>query len=57
MPPPFICDEPEARRSIRKLAALEARVACFGHGRPLTTETAAKLNEFAAELPVEHPTP
>jgi hydroxyacylglutathione hydrolase len=57
MPPPFICDEQEARRSIRKLAALEARVACFGHGRPLTTDTAAKLNEFAAELPVEHPTP
>jgi hydroxyacylglutathione hydrolase len=57
LPPLFICDEPEARRSIRKLAALEARIACFGHGRPLTEDTAAKLNEFAAELPVEHPTP
>jgi hypothetical protein len=53
----FTCDRAEARRSIRKLAALEPRVACFGHGRPLTKGTAEKLNAFAAGLPVEHPTP
>jgi hydroxyacylglutathione hydrolase len=57
MPALFTCDPSESRRSIRKLAALEARVACFGHGRPLTGDTAAKINEFAAALPVEHPTP
>jgi hydroxyacylglutathione hydrolase len=57
MPVLFTSDLSEARRSIRKLAALEARTICFGHGRPLTKDTAAKLNDFAAGLPVEHPTP
>jgi hydroxyacylglutathione hydrolase len=57
MPALFTCDPAESRRSIRKLAALEARVVCFGHGRPLTEDAAAKINEFAARLPVEHPTP
>ena len=28
-------DMPESRRSIRKLAALEASTVCLGHGRPL----------------------
>jgi hydroxyacylglutathione hydrolase len=57
MPEAFTTDVPESRRSIRKLAALEARTICFGHGRPLTADTAAKINGFAAGLPVEHPTP
>jgi len=57
MPVLFTSDLSESRRSIRKLAALEARTICFGHGRPLTKDTAAKLNDFAAGLPVEHPTP
>jgi hydroxyacylglutathione hydrolase len=57
MPELFTSDVSEARRSIRKLAALEARTICFGHGRPLTRDAAAKLNDFAAGLPVEHPTP
>jgi glyoxylase-like metal-dependent hydrolase (beta-lactamase superfamily II) len=57
MPELFTCDLPESRRSIRKLAALEARTVCFGHGRPLTDDAAGKINEFAAGLPVEHPTP
>lgn len=57
MPDIFTSDKSEARRSIRKLAALEANVVCFGHGRPLTKDTAAKIQEFAAGLPVEHPTP
>jgi glyoxylase-like metal-dependent hydrolase (beta-lactamase superfamily II) len=57
MPEAFTSDPAESRRSIRKLAALEARTICFGHGRPLTQDAAAKINEFAAGLPVEHPTP
>ena len=57
MPRIFTCDPGESRRSIRKLAALEARTICFGHGRPLTDDAAAKINAFAAGLPVEHPTP
>jgi hydroxyacylglutathione hydrolase len=57
MPAMFTCDAGESRRSIRKLAALEARTICFGHGRPLTEDTAGKINAFAAGLPVEHPTP
>src|SRR5947209_4835738 len=57
MPEIFTSDKPESRRSIRKLAALEPVVVCFGHGRPLTKDAAAKLQAFAADLPVEHPTP
>jgi hydroxyacylglutathione hydrolase len=57
MPEIFTSDIPESRRSIRKLAALEAQTVCFGHGRPLTEDAAAKIQEFAAGLPVEHPTP
>jgi hydroxyacylglutathione hydrolase len=57
MPEAFTADRAESRRSIRKLAALEASTICFGHGRPLTKDTAAKINAFAAGLPVEHPTP
>jgi hydroxyacylglutathione hydrolase len=57
MPEIFTSDRAESRRSIRKLAALEANVVCFGHGRPLTDDAAAKINEFAAGLPIEHPTP
>jgi hydroxyacylglutathione hydrolase len=57
MPGLFTCDPGESRRSIRKLAALEAQTICFGHGRPLTDDAAAKINAFAAGLPIEHPTP
>jgi glyoxylase-like metal-dependent hydrolase (beta-lactamase superfamily II) len=57
MPEIFTCDVPEARRSIRKLAALQARTVCFGHGRPLTKNAADRINEFAAGLPHEEPTP
>jgi hydroxyacylglutathione hydrolase len=57
MPEAFTADLSESRRSIRKLAALEANTICFGHGRPLTKDAAAKINSFAAGLPVEHPTP
>jgi hydroxyacylglutathione hydrolase len=53
----FTTDLSESRRSIRKLAALEANTICFGHGRPLQSNTAAKINDFAADLPPEQPTP
>jgi hydroxyacylglutathione hydrolase len=57
MPVIFTSDLQEARRSIRKLAALEANTICFGHGRPLTKNAATKINKFAASLPPEEPTP
>ena len=58
MPSAFTCDEAESRRSIRKLAALEARTVCPGHGRALRGDEAVeKVRDLAAGLPVEHPTP
>jgi glyoxylase-like metal-dependent hydrolase (beta-lactamase superfamily II) len=57
MPEIFTVDRAESRRSIRKLAAMGAHTVCFGHGRPLTKNTAARINEFAADLPPELPTP
>jgi hydroxyacylglutathione hydrolase len=57
MPKIFTSDLGEARRSIRKLAALQADTVCFGHGRPLTKNAAEKINDFAAGLPPEEPTP
>jgi hydroxyacylglutathione hydrolase len=50
MPEIFTCDVQEARSSIRKLAALEARTVCFGHGRPITKDAAAKIKAFAASV-------
>ncbi len=50
MPRAFTSDVSEARRSIRKLAALEPSTVCFGHGRPLTRNAAAKIADFAAKL-------
>lgn len=58
MPAAFTLDMAESRRSIRKLAALEARTVCPGHGRALRgDEAVAKVRDLAAGLPVEHPTP
>ena len=51
MPKMFTVDPAEARRSIKKLAALKSQTVCFGHGRPMTKDTAAKIGEFAAGLP------
>ncbi|MGE0609166.1 MAG: MBL fold metallo-hydrolase [Pirellulales bacterium] len=49
-PPGFFCtDVAENRRSIRKLAALEPRLVCFGHGPPLRDRT--KLDRFVERLP------
>jgi glyoxylase-like metal-dependent hydrolase (beta-lactamase superfamily II) len=51
MPRIFTCDLRESRRSIQKLAALEANTICFGHGRPLKKNAAARIKQFAAKLP------
>jgi hydroxyacylglutathione hydrolase len=45
----FTPDPARNRESIRKLAALEPRLAVFGHGPPLRDP--GKLTEFAAGLP------
>ncbi len=55
VPEIFTVDLEEARRSIRKLAALEARTICFGHGPPLTNYSARRISEFVAALPSEPP--
>lgn len=51
-PPPgiFTADAIRARESIRKLAGLEFDIVCFGHGRALTREAAARLRRFAEGL-------
>ncbi len=41
-------DMPEAKRSIQRLAELPVEIACFGHGTPMTGNTAAKIRAFAA---------
>jgi glyoxylase-like metal-dependent hydrolase (beta-lactamase superfamily II) len=45
----FTLDPEENRRSIRKLAALNPAVVCFGHGPPLRDP--AKLERFVRALP------
>jgi hydroxyacylglutathione hydrolase len=54
MPSLFTCDIPESRRSIRKLAALEARTVCPGHGRALHGDEAVeKVRSLADSLPAD----
>jgi glyoxylase-like metal-dependent hydrolase (beta-lactamase superfamily II) len=48
-PDVFTADPVQNRESIRKLAALEPELACFGHGRPLRNPR--KLASLAAKLP------
>ncbi|MEU9147973.1 MBL fold metallo-hydrolase [Streptomyces sp. NPDC048349] len=45
----FNVDRARAVDSFRRLAALAPAVACFGHGDPLTADTAAALEKAAAE--------
>lgn len=44
----FNVDRAQAAESFRRLAALDVAVACFGHGEPLTRDTAAGLRVAAA---------
>jgi glyoxylase-like metal-dependent hydrolase (beta-lactamase superfamily II) len=48
-PAQFTPDVPRNRESMRRLAALEPRLVCFGHGPPLRDP--AKLAAFASTLP------
>jgi glyoxylase-like metal-dependent hydrolase (beta-lactamase superfamily II) len=46
----FTADRQQAKESIRKLAALEFEVACFGHGRVLKGEANLKFRRLAEKL-------
>ena len=51
LPFPFVTvDMAENKRSVKKLAELEARLVCFGHGQPLAHDAASQLRAFAAKL-------
>lgn len=53
LPPGFLTvDMDEDRRSVRKLVDLAPAVVCFGHGRPLTEQTADVLRAFARRIGV-----
>ncbi|MFD9101693.1 MBL fold metallo-hydrolase [Streptomyces virginiae] len=47
----FNVDRVRAIESFRRLAGLAPSYACFGHGDPLTQDTASALAEAAAETP------
>jgi glyoxylase-like metal-dependent hydrolase (beta-lactamase superfamily II) len=51
-PKPFLTPDPARNReSARKLAALEPKLACFGHGKPLRDPK--KFVEFVEKLPAD----
>ena len=43
----------QAATSLRRLATLDATVACFGHGEPLTRDGGAELRAAAQRLPAD----
>jgi glyoxylase-like metal-dependent hydrolase (beta-lactamase superfamily II) len=47
---PFTSDMAEAKRSVKKLAALVVETLCFGHGAPIVRNASAQLRAFAARL-------
>lgn len=49
-PPQYTVDAAQAKESVRKLAALDAKTVLFGHGDPLEGNAAAALKELAASL-------
>jgi glyoxylase-like metal-dependent hydrolase (beta-lactamase superfamily II) len=52
-PGPFTIDPPLNRASERKVAALEPKVAGFGHGPVISDDAAGKLAGFVAKLPAD----
>ncbi len=46
----FTVDIEENKRSIRRVAALEPAIVCFGHGRPLRQNAAAAIHAFAQKV-------
>ena len=51
--PTWTVDMDENRRSIKRLAALDASIVCFGHGSPLVQDTARRLQTFARQVCVD----
>ncbi|MFC2036786.1 MBL fold metallo-hydrolase [Chloroflexota bacterium] len=49
-PPMFTPDMDQAHASIRKIAALDFRVCCFGHGPPLVGNARQRVQTFAESL-------
>ena len=47
---PLTVDMAENIRSIKQVAQLGAELVCFGHGQPLTQNSAQRLRDFAARL-------
>jgi len=47
---PFSTDMAQNRQSIKKLAALQPAVICFGHGAPITGQAAVRLAAFADRM-------
>jgi glyoxylase-like metal-dependent hydrolase (beta-lactamase superfamily II) len=54
-PPMFTPDMAQAHASIRRIAALDFEVCCFGHGPPLVKNARERVQAFAASLPVPAP--
>ncbi|MFD7630804.1 MBL fold metallo-hydrolase [Streptomyces sp. NPDC059851] len=50
----FNVDREQARASFRRLASLAPSVACFGHGDPLTKDTASILRTATTAEPILH---
>jgi glyoxylase-like metal-dependent hydrolase (beta-lactamase superfamily II) len=46
----FTVDMQENKRSIGRIVQLDAAVACFGHGAPLTQDTSQTLRRFAQKV-------
>lgn len=47
---PFNIDRELAKESLRKQAALDVAVACFGHGAPIVGDAQVRIGELAARL-------
>jgi len=51
-PPRIVAPDPaQARASIRRIADLDFRVCCFGHGAPLMENARQRVRAFADSLP------
>jgi glyoxylase-like metal-dependent hydrolase (beta-lactamase superfamily II) len=44
----FTPDMAQSKRSLQRVAALNAQIICFGHGVPMTQDAATRLRAFAA---------
>jgi glyoxylase-like metal-dependent hydrolase (beta-lactamase superfamily II) len=53
----FNADRAQALASLRRVAELDAAVACFGHGEPLTADAALALRAAAASPRGDRPAP